>query len=648
MDFFEYQAEAKKRTRLLVFYYALAVALIVAAVYLVLAVGLVLNEAGEQEPPDFSRLWRPGLMLWTAVFVGGVIGLGTLFKTASLSAGGKSVARMMGGRPVAAETNQPQERRLLNIVEEMAIASGVPAPPVYVIEEPGINAFAAGFNPSDAVIGVTRGSMEKLNRDELQGVIAHEFSHIINGDMRLNIRLIGILFGILLLAVLGTWIMRMGFYSGLGRRRSTRSGGKGGGGAMAILVFGLLLIAIGYIGVFFGRLIKSAISRQREFLSDASAVQFTRNPAGIGGALKKIGELSSRIESVHAEEASHMFFANSLKSSLGGLLATHPPLEERIRRIDHDLLREGTVREKSPPPRPKSTAPRAAAPLSGFAGAANAAADPGLVTTRVGTMNPESLEYAAHLVQSIPGSLRSAAHTVHGARAIVFCLLFSREKGAAEKQRKHLQEHLQEPTRGAVGKLRRPIRELPVTARMPLVELALPALQQQKKDEYQRFKKTVESLIAADNKVSIFEFTLSRNLIRHLEPVFGKPEKIPVSYHSVKPLLPRCLPLLAILARYGNEEDPRQAAGDFAAGLAHLGGDPDKTPMPETGGDPVKTFAETLDMLRRADGKVKKQLLNACVAAVLGNRKVTLQEAELLRAVADSLDCPLPPVMVSA
>ncbi len=646
MDFFEHQAEAKKRTRLLVLYYALAVALIVAAVYLVLAVGLVLNEAAEQEPPDVGGLWRPGLMLWTALFVGGVIGLGTLFKTASLSAGGKSVARMMGGRLVAADTNQPRERRLLNIVEEMAIASGVPAPPVYVIEEPGINAFAAGFNPSDAVIGVTRGCLEQLNRDELQGVIAHEFSHIINGDMRLNIRLIGVLFGILLLAVLGTWIMRMGLYSGLGRRRPARSGGKGGGGAMAMLVFGLLLIAIGYIGVFFGRLIKSAISRQREFLSDASAVQFTRNPAGIGGALKKIGESSSRIESVHAEEASHMFFANSLKSSLGGLLATHPPLEERIRRIDQALLREGTVREKRP--RPESTARRAAASVSGFGGDAHVAADPGLLATRVGTMDPESLDHAAHLVQSIPESLRSAAHTVPGARAIVFCLLFSREKDAAEKQKIYIQDHLQEPTRSAVGKLSRPIRELPVTARMPLVELALPALQQQKKDEYQRFKKTVEYLIAADNKVSIFEFTLSRNLIRHLEPVFGKPEKIPVSYHSVKPLRSRCLPLLAILARYGNEEDPRQAAEDFAAGLAHLGGDPDRTPMPETDGDPVKTFAEALDVLRRADGKVKKQLLNACVAAVLGNRKVTLQEAELLRAVADSLDCPLPPLMVSA
>ncbi len=642
MDFFQHQESARKRTRLLVIYYALAVACIIAAVYLVLAIGLMISEAAEETPAQIG-LWQPWLVLWTALGVGGVIVLGTAYKVSSLAGGGKSVAQMMGGRLVAADTRDAAERRLLNIVEEMAIASGIPVPPVYIIDEAGINAFAAGFNTSDAVIGVTRGCMETLNRDELQGVIAHEFSHILNGDMRMNIRLIGVLFGILMLAMVGTWIMRIAFYSGMGRRRTTRSSGKGGGGQIAILVFGLLLMVIGFIGVFFGRLIKSAISRQREFLSDASAVQFTRNPAGIGSALKKIAQKTSQIDSIHAEEASHMFFANGLKSSMSGLLATHPPIQERIRRIDAGLLQG----EKAPARPSKKAAPAAqqAAGVSGFAaGAAVAAAH---VTDRVGTLDAQGLDYAARMVRSIPEPLRNSARTSHGARAIVYCLLLSREKDAAERQRAYLQENLREPTRGAVRETLRMIGDLPVAARMPLVELALAALQQMERDEYISFKKTVEYLIRADKKVSIFEFALSRNLIRHLAPVYGKPERIPVRYHSIKPLLPRCLPLIALLARYGNEDDPGQAERDFAAGVEELGCDPASTPMPATDGDPVQTFAEALKELRKASGGVKRRLVSASVAAVLGNRKVTVEEAELLRAVSDSLDCPLPPLEVS-
>lgn len=637
MDFFEYQEEARKRTRLLVFYYAMAVVLIIAAVYLALVFGVTYREAGRHPP----SLWHPSLLLWTTVFVGGVIGIGTAFKVSSLASGGKSVARMMGGQLVAAETTEPDERRLLNIVEEMAIASGVPVPPVYLIDEAGINAFAAGFNPSDAVIGVTRGCLEHLDRDELQGVIAHEFSHILNGDMRLNIRLIGVLFGILLLTVIGTWLTRIAFYSGMTRHRTSRGGGKEGGARLAMMLFGVLLIAAGSIGVFFGRLIKSAISRQREFLSDASAVQFTRNPAGIGGALKKIGRLSSRLESFHAEEASHMFFANGVKSAFGGLLSTHPPIDERIRRIDPSLLRDGMT--SSQPPRP---APAADAAASGFT-AGVAVTDPADITSRIGTLDARGLDYASRIIAAIPEQLRMEARTSHGARAIVYCLLLSREKGAAEKQMAYMQQNLPKPTLKSVGVISRQIGDVPAAARLPLVELALPALQQLERVEYLQLKKIVKSLILTDSKVSIFELALSRNLVRHLEPVYGKPEKMPVTYRSIRPLLPQCLPLIAMLGRYGNEDNPQQAILDYTAGIEQLGCDPAATPMPETSGDPVETFAKALKVLQQADGKVKKKLVNACVAAVLGNRKVTVNEAELLRAVADSLDCPLPPIVVS-
>ncbi len=650
MDFFQYQEDARKRTKLLIFYYALAVAMIIAGVYAVLILGMAFSgnnvQTGGAPPPPPPPLWQPELLLWTVLGVGGIIGLGTLVKIATLSGGGKSVAEMMGGTPIAAETSDFNERKLLNVVEEMAIASGTPVPPVYIIEEEGINAFAAGFHASDAVIGVTRGCAEKLDRDELQGVIAHEFSHILNGDMRLNIRLIGVLFGILLITVCGRMLLRIGFYSGMGGRRRSSGNGKGNNG-LPLLLLGIALLIIGAIGVFFGRLIKSAVSRQREFLADAAAVQFTRNPDGLAGALKKIGGYTSQLQSVHAEEASHMFFANSLKSSLGGLLATHPPLETRIQRLDAQFKHNADQAAADS----ATAAGHPNAAVSGLAGetAAHDNREPRIsahqVTAGIGTLQAQSLDRATRLIKTIPESVRSAVRTPHGARAAVYCLLFTEEQQALEKQQQCLNTAADQAALDCIPTLRDPIADLPPGARMPLVDLAMTALQQQGVEQYRRFKQTVEELIDADNHVGIFEFALSRSLMRNLDPVFGRPEAPNVSHTRLSAILPHCLPLLAFLARYGNENDPEQAAADFAAGLAELDGDPQRTAMPAPDSDPVQAFQQSLSVLRRANGPLKKRVVAACVSAVLGNRNVTAREADLLRAVADSLDCPLPPLV---
>jgi len=334
MDFFEHQDIAQRKTKLLVVFFTLAVVMIILFVYLAFVVAFA---GAKSKSGGFQmHLWQPELFFAVAAGTVLVVLFGSLYKIWELSKGGEAVAAMLGGHLLDPSTSDLNERKLLNVVEEMALASGVPVPPVYLLEERAINAFAAGFSPGDAVIGVTRGCMELLNRDELQGVIAHEFSHILNGDMRVNIRLIGVLNGILIIGILGYILMRVMFHAGSGTRRRGRRGKEGGGGALAIFVLGLLLMAIGYIGVFFGKLIKSAVSRQREYLADASSVQFTRNPQGIAGALKKIGGLSlgSKLQSNHAEEASHMFFGDALRPAFFNLLATHPPLTERLRRID--------------------------------------------------------------------------------------------------------------------------------------------------------------------------------------------------------------------------------------------------------------------------------------------------------------------------
>ena len=337
MDYFQSQDFAKRRTGLLVFYFAVAVILIILSVYL--AIACVLRLAGsEKETAAVSTpadLWDPQLLGVVALGTSALIGGGSLYKMAALSGGGHTVADLLGGRLLHPDSTDPDERRLLNVVEEMAIASGLPVPPVYLLEnEMGINAFAAGHTPGDAVVAVTSGTLRRLSRDELQGVIGHEFSHILNGDMRLNTRLIGMLFGILVIGIVG-WIM---FRSSFGVRLGARDDNDDRKGFNPIPLIGLALYVIGYVGVFFGNLIKAAVSRQREFLADASAVQFTRNPDGLAGALKKIGALAegSQIQDAHAEEASHLFFGEAVGglNNFFGLLASHPPLVERIRRID--------------------------------------------------------------------------------------------------------------------------------------------------------------------------------------------------------------------------------------------------------------------------------------------------------------------------
>ncbi len=322
------RTKAHRKTKLLVFYFAIAVAALIVAVYF--ATLIIFNGAQSHyhrsgEQPQLV-LWNLQLFLGVAAGVLAVVFIGSAYKTAALAQGGSVVSEMMGGRLVKPNTTDPDERRLLNVVEEMAIASGIPMPQVYVMdEEDGINAFAAGHKPGDATVTVTRGCMKILSRDELQGVIGHEFSHILNGDMRMNLRLMGIIFGILCLAIIGRVLLQ------------TARGGGRGRGQNPLPLLGLALLLIGYIGVFFGRLIQAAVSRQREFLADASSVQFTRNPGGITGALKKIGglgETGSRISHAHAEECSHMFFGNGISEPFIGLLETHPPLAERIRVFD--------------------------------------------------------------------------------------------------------------------------------------------------------------------------------------------------------------------------------------------------------------------------------------------------------------------------
>jgi Zn-dependent protease with chaperone function len=652
MNFFEHQETARRRTTELIFYYGLAVVLIILAIYFVV---LFLFHAGQSNAAGVEAplaLWQPDLLLWVALAIGSVICFGTVYKIHALSGdGGERIAVMLGGRLLQPNTTDLAERRLLNIVEEMALASGTPVPRVFLLDhEEGINAFAAGFTPGDAVIGVTRGCVRLLTRDELQGVIAHEFSHILNGDMRLNLRLIGVLNGILVIAILGYGLFRVMANSGSGRSRSDRD--KRGGFGMALLLLGLALMAIGYIGVFFGNLIKSAVSRQREFLADASSVQFTRNPPGLAGALKKIGGLvtGSRLASPRAEEASHLFFANGLQSAWLGLMATHPPLPERIQRIDPTFdgrfpeiapgaaMNEESWAEEPPPPASPSVPP----PIPAVA---SFAATPNTVAAEAGAPRPEHLAYAANLLAGLSSELREGLHDPTRAQAIVFALLLSPEEAVRARQIDHLTAHAGATVQDSLLRSLPEIRTAGVAIRLPLVELALPSLRRLSAGQYKAFRDQLNYLASTDGQIDLFEYAVLRMMARHLDPVFTGTKPQVIQYYSLRPVRQPCITLLATLAWSGHDE-PHGAADAFAKGMGQLKG-VDPVPLPGAGDSSLEELDKALDLLEATSPLVKRQIIAACTACIAADGTVTPQEGELLRAIADGLGVPLPPFVTS-
>jgi Zn-dependent protease with chaperone function len=636
MDFFQAQESARSRSRTLVFLFVAAVVAIIATIYAVVHMTMGPGLAGGIDL---------GLLAIVAFGTTLLVTAGSAFRTLQLRQGGSKVAEMLGGRRVRPNTTDEAERRLVNVIEEMAIASGTPVPAIYVMDnEQGINAFAAGYTPDDAAIAVTRGTIAHLNRDELQGVIAHEFSHVLNGDMRLNIRLIGLLFGILLLAVVG----RVVIYGG-GGGRSRREGG----GQAALI--GLALIVVGYVGVFFGKLIQAAVSRQREYLADAAAVQFTRNPDGIAGALKKIGGAGSRLTNPHAQEASHLFFATGLRSSMVGLLATHPPLPDRIRRIDPAF--DGRF-----PKLPSADAVLLARGgiegaehegIAGFAGAegqrrGETASSGAALMASIGAPQPEHVDYASRLLRSVPASVRDAAHDPEGASALLFALLLHDGGPAASAQLNAIRVFGGDGLPPRVQELARLTRPLGPAARLPLLDVLLPALRggELSPDQGRRVYGTAQALVAADGRMDMFELAMLHVLGRQLaagERGYEAAER-GSEVHSLPPLRPQIEAVLTTLA-WSGVDDAGAAAGAFAAGAASLPELAGRLTIRARDAVSLEEIDEALGRLRAAAPGVRRRIIAACVHTVAHDDLVDVEEAELLRALAEALDAPMPPLL---
>jgi Zn-dependent protease with chaperone function len=635
MNFFERQAAARRSSSRLVVLFGLAVLGIVLAVDF--AAWLVYGIGEDPLPGE-----RAALLFTTTVLTLGVIGLGSLYRIASLRGGGETVALQLGGVPVSADTQDFNLRRLRNVVEEIAIASGVPVPKIYVLEhEAAINAFAAGYSPSDAVIAVTRGALDRLNRDELQGVIAHEFSHILNGDMRLNIRLMGVLFGILMISLIGRKILLHG--SGRGR------------GAGAILVAALIAMVIGSIGLFFGRMIKAGLSRERERLADASAVQFTRQTDGLAGALKKIGGLDegARLgDRTNAEEVSHMLFGDGVGFS--GLFATHPPLLERIQALEPGFRSEQleTLHRKwmDVPPNgleedvQLGLAPKGAGNLPSEK--TSFAVTPPMVVAQVAHPAPDDYKRADAIVGTIPPEVRALARRRDTVMPLLLGLLLDDDKRLRTLQREEIAARLGISMAEDAAQLRaQHLVDLHAALRLPLASIAFPELRLRPRPELDVFLDTVEAVVHTDGKVSLFEFCLARLLQVQVRESLDPSRHARFGRTKLTGVKGEVATLLCVVAQCGHDNEGTARAA-YIKGIQRVLQNDHLPYLPRAEGalalDPVWAPLDALDPL------AKQAVVEGLVATISHDNQVTVAEAELLRTICAVLHCPVPPMLERA
>lgn len=653
MDFFTAQDQARRKTGRLVVLLVLAVLALIVVTTLAVAVALYLMGGQSSAQADLSAqgvlsALSVELVAGVAVAVLAVVVLGGLFKRSQLRRGGRAVAEALGGREINLNTRDADERRILNVVEEMAIASGTSVPSVYVLEEESINAFAAGYQTNDAVIGITRGTIRNLNRDELQGVVAHEFSHILHGDMRLNMRLISILHGILIIGFLGSMLLRSM------RFRRVGGGGKRDNSGAVVLALGAALMVIGYAGTFFGNLIKSAVSRQREYLADASAVQYTRNPQGIGNALVKIGANShgSYLQATQTAEFSHLFFSQGMRVGFSQMMATHPPLKDRIKRVMPGW--DGSFEVTSPTPQAENDIPEPAenersearlrmgvgvGPLTGTGvGTLTAVLTAASVQTAIGSMgqpDQRHLAQARATLDALPERIRTAAHEPYAARALMHALLLSQDQTMRQHQLKVLQQVAIPDVYQALMEYGPDVSNLDIALRLPLIELALPALRSLSMQQAQHFRLCMERLIEADGEVSLFEWTLYQLLLNNLSAQSSGPANL-----KLNDLQRECQMLLAVLAAAGQDD-----AGEISAALNAA---ESELPFRLTATDDVsdmRGLSLAVERLRRLKPLHKPALLQAMARCIEHSGRILPAEAELFRAMADILDCPMPPLL---
>ena len=635
MNFFKRQDEARRASRRLVVLFSLAVVVVVASVDLVVFFLMRQGEAhahGYMPPLGEWLAMHPRMVIGTTLVVLAIIVLASVYKTMLLGGGGGVVARSLGGVRISADTTDPLQRRLLNVVEEMAIAAGVAMPEVYLLEqESGINAFAAGHNASNAAIGVTRGTLTTLNRAELQGVIAHEFSHILNGDMRLNVRLMGLLFGLLVIALIGRTVLR----------GATRVRGDRKGGVLIVLLIALAVLIIGYVGLFFGRLIQAAVSRSRESLADASAVQFTRDPHGLRGALVKIGASSagSRVGNPEVEEVAHMLFAPGLSR----FFATHPPLLERLKAIDPRFDPKEIDSARARMAAAQVEAPQAADAMSLIDVAVDLpTAAPSMIAALVGNPGTAHMQLAREIRESLPEPVVAAGRHPQSARALLLALALDSNPELRARQKQAIALRLSAQIAAATAALEPHVDALEPEQRIPVLLRAFPALRQLTHEERVQLMACLNGMLPGDGNVSLHSYVLRKLAQMHLRDDLNP--RVRPSRLTLQAVQQDAQVLFSVLAQHGHA-DETSARRAYEAGMHRLF--PRARPAYGLPGPWPQALDLALSRLDQLAPIGKEQLVEAMVATVTHDQQLTMGEAELLRAVCASLHCPLPPLVAS-
>ena len=608
MNFFQSQEKAKRNTTLLVFLFLCAVAVLVALTNLLVVV--FLGSTSESSAGLSS--------VEISLTVLAIIGIAIAYKYLSLKGGGRVIAEMLGGTLITSDNQNPQHIQLINVVEEMAIAAGMTVPPVYLIREDSINAFAAGFSQQDAVIGINQGTLDLLNRDELQGVVAHEFSHILNGDMNLNLRLIAILHGIVFIGMIGYGVLRGAMFQ--------RKNGA------AMLALGAGLIAIGFGGMFFGNLIKASVSRQREYLADASAVQFTRLQAGIANALKKIGAHSQQSHMLikSAEQASHMFFGSVLPKFSSGLMATHPPLDKRIRAIDPNwdgvfALTPGQSRSATSTaiPRPEGNTQNSF--VSG-------------ITEQVGQINEASLVYANQFVNRLEPNLKKSSHDVFEARALIYALLLSQDLELRQKQIAFLTTKAEKGVSEHLMRILNDLDQVDHSEHLNLVLMATPTLKRLSKTQYRVFSSNIGELIVSDGKVDLFEWVLHRIMTQSLYSQFEKIKPPRGKIKNILRLEKEIAQLFSILASH-SQADKQRCEHSYNEAVRTLD---ISLSFKHADYFDFRQLNTIMEKIRELSPRAKEKLISAADVCIKADNSVSVEERVLLQGICATLDCPLP------
>lgn len=657
-NFFEHQDKARRQTTMLVGLFVVGVVAMLfvplLGYWIMSSLGLVQTEGriyGQMVPVEGIN---PVYAAVSCLAMLAVILFGTFTKLLQLRQGGKAVAEMMGATRISQDSRDPQERQLLNVVEEMCIAAGIGMLPVYVMRnERAINAFAAGYHLNDAVVAVTQGTLDLLNRSELQGVIGHELSHVLNGDMRLNIRIIGVLHGIMLIGMLGYHAMNASAYN----RQRDRG---------ALLSLGLALVITGYVGVLFANLIRAAVSRQREFLADASSVQFTRNPEGIASALIKISKHAegSRLRTPNAREASHLLFGSSVSGLFGNLMATHPPLVERIKRLKPSWqFRANTTTEPESEDakieRERQEILQSAGLVSQFASTPSSAElaqtradiepqptpapamDAGAMLASVGTLSDKDYQLAQQRLQFLNQNWQQAAREVLGARALLYKLLLVEDEPIYQHQLQHI-GNLDAEVLPILAQLGADAVRVEPWQRLLYIDLALPQLRQMSADLYQDFLELLNALIRADKKIELFEWCMYTIIKHYLDRQFAprRAHLLQGSSASAKleMLATECNVVFSLLCIVGTEKSAQQSAYQAALEVCGL-----KLTMLKALDLSLDGLSDALDKINQLHPLQKPKFLKACVALCSQDGAFKESERELLRAIAESIDCPIPP-----